>query len=321
MSRAVVVRCLWSSSLLALVAGSCTNGDDEGPTCKAQSVVFADYSPAKEEAVQEDVDDPDMIMHLQMRVAVDIPPDEEKHQHDSGTRKLTQRQLPGQGQRPSAGREAGSGPAVMVVERSVVHSWDDNPVFDVIQTWARSLPLLQIATVLGIIATCLLLRKAVNVAEQTVGQVVKARRQRLKAQFDPSARLQQLLRALRFEPSCEGEAELLPKDVQGNVAKAYERKLLPKEAEPLPKEVQHVSECDPGNNTEEEPEAEVVAEPALIAIAKHCQVLKQQPATEVPKEGVTQNKKTTQPAKPLATGVGPQKKAQEIGLKVQVITC
>ena len=41
-------------------------------TRQAQSVVFADYSPAKEEAVQEDVDDPDMIMHLQARRSVGV---------------------------------------------------------------------------------------------------------------------------------------------------------------------------------------------------------------------------------------------------------
>jgi len=279
----------WVPLLLACLARVCACSDSGSSTCLSSrgtvpSVELVEHDAEQEEAVQEDVNDPDLIMHMQMKVKVDIPPNaegggtphqhKEIHQPPSEARKLAQNTLPAQ-ERPLSG----SGAAAMVVAKSSSHSWDDSAAFSVIQMWARSLPLLQIATVLGIIIVCLLFWKLVNIAERTV---MKGRSARVEAQFDASAKLQQLLRALRFEPSCEGAAQ------------------------PLPREMQPVTEYDSGNNTEEEPEAEAAVESAVIAIAKRAKKVAGEACQEIAME------------------VSKMKKAHEkteVGLKVQVLSC
>lgn len=44
---------------------------------KGQSVVYANYEMGDEVDEQEDVDDPDLIMHMQMKLRVDMPPEDE----------------------------------------------------------------------------------------------------------------------------------------------------------------------------------------------------------------------------------------------------
>merc|ERR1740130_263552 len=57
---------------------TCAESDGSCPA-KKRSVVYADYAPEKdsEEEAQEDVNDPDMVMHMQMRLNIEVPVDTE----------------------------------------------------------------------------------------------------------------------------------------------------------------------------------------------------------------------------------------------------
>lgn len=266
MSCSLVRKCFSAFLLLATVAIAC---DSDDPTCSA--------------SLQEDVNDPDMIMHMQMRVGVasaGLP-----HEDDQATlnaqpeHKQTSQSLPSQEHNILPKQEVANAQGMAVVARSIARTWQDSTAFPVVQDWARSLPLLQIAIVAVIIGAVLIIRKVVHAAEK------KAMKKR-SAMLDPSTKLQLLLNALRFnEPSCEDEIKMLPQEPLKKVA-TYQRS-----AQVQPQQ-QQANEYDSGNNTEEEPEAEAVAEPdaeaavesGAVAIAKHAKKAVTKPRHQIPFE-------------------------------------
>jgi len=259
-------RCIWALTSLAYLASACS---DDGSVCAAekgidQAAVMTNSDSESRVVVQEGVNDPDFIMHMQMKVAIDplsAVHHKEEHKQPQSDAAKTQQASQSDAERKSGLQNPLQGPGsalqAVILDKGMSQTWKGHAAFIAIQTAAESLPFLQMATVMGIIIVCLLIRKLIGIAGGTL--MKDYRPVRVEAQFDASAKLHNLLQTLRFEPPGEEKDEL-------------------QEMHPV------VSENDSGNITEEEPEAEAAVESAVVAIAKRAQNLKAACQHNDPKE-------------------------------------
>jgi hypothetical protein len=269
MSCSISVTCLLTLLLLVKTVVSC---DTDGPTCFAAS----EAAEKVDRKNHDDSNDPDMIMQMQMRVGIEHVADKQ----DQRQPKRLQEEVSKPSPEKKLWQEVEAVPVVPastaiteqkeveVVARAAV------PVF---QLWLRSESLLQMMSVIGLAAICFVVCRVVEVMQRKASA-------KTSGTIDPSAKLQQLLRALRFdEPECADEIKLLPADP----AKATD---------------------DSGNNTEEEPEAEAAVDTTTVAlaIAQHAKKFANE-SCQLP-----------------AVEVCGQKKAQDvttIDLEARVISC
>jgi hypothetical protein len=210
------------------------------------------------------VDDPDIIVHMQMRVGVDHSLDKEAVVTHDSLHSPTTREEPIQKIKAPQKAEvkadvaslAQSGievvkpdvapvaqPGIEVVARAV------SPVVENLADPAVTLSvMLQTLVILGIIAFVIAVWKVVDTVQ-------KARTAK-SVEADPSTRLQQLLRALRFvEPDGGDEIKLLPIDPQ---------KIANFQGGAHAHEGEKQANEDSGNDTEEEPEAEEMVDDQII---------------------------------------------------------
>jgi hypothetical protein len=152
-------------------------------------------------------------------------------------------------QKLAPAQQSSSTTDVALAEMHVARPGQNKEAFTPMQSFAQSVPLIQIATVLTIIMVLLAIRKLADVAERAA---TRARNAKDDTQFDASAKLQQLLTGLRFEPS-----DSL-----------------------LPTEMYLVTEHESGNNTEDEPEAEATVAPVMCAMDNGAKPSAQQPEPE-----------------------------------------
>jgi len=265
----MAVRHLWRLFMIAQAAGACTAGDEDRSVCV----------PSGLEDVEEAEDD--MMVQLQTRAVVDPPPDRGISRMQKGTtmKKVVVWDEDQESLKPKA-HETLEHPVAAQAETSVPqhHSAavasaavasalaSDASAVEVstfTQWWARSLPFLQIAVLISMIFVLFAVHKLTKSCEKT--EVDK-----LEDQFDASAKLQQLLRGMRFEPK-QVQVRKIPTIAERWAAEAV------KEGDSGNKADQII-----GNDSEEEPEAEQEEPEAEAAVdTEVCAIAKQQAAQQV----------------------------------------
>lgn len=285
----MAVQTLWRLLLIAQAANACTAGDSDSSVCV----------PAGLEDVEEieDVNDADMMVHLQTRAIVDLPLDhalnglaqsketrgvsrmqkgtsmtkavvwEEEQESPKPTPHETfERSVPVQAQKSVPQQQSASNASVV-------------EVLTFTQWWARSLPFVQIGVIIGIILGLFgVHRLAKNAGQSEVDK--------LEEQFDASAKLQRLLQKMRFEPQQiqvrkipaipeMQPAEQVKEGDSGNKAAAGEI-------------IENDSTDEEPEAEQEEPEAEAAVDGAVCAIAQLAQHVSadspQKPAMQCPQK-------------------------------------
>jgi len=304
----MVVRYLCALVILALTANSCTNGDEECLVSKTKNVARTDCMSEIEEVAGEveGVSDADAIVHLQMRAVVDIP-----HGHAAKSQE-SPKDLDRHSQTANIVLEQEPSAKEDVRKAAPVDAVQHKLVVSLMQVYTQSAPFLQMATVLGVLAIALMLRKLVNFIEQT------AMKSNAKLDpFDASAKLQQLLQALRFEPPAEDETQPWTKEMQPPVFDGMDsvqtvEQMKEEQTEHTPLEA------------EDEPEGEASVDHAEIALAGPDK----QPATykrEQKKQGLTLalQKSGLSIALEEQPSVKPKmlERTERVALKAQVLSC
>jgi len=264
-------RHLWVLFTIAHAASACTGGDQDGSVCVSSGIEDVEEV--------EDVSDADVTIHLQTRAFVDPRLGQELHG-------LSQSK-DGRSWKPKA-VETSEHPVQAQAQKSVREqrsASDDSAVemLTLTEFWARSLPFLQVAIILSIIIVLFGVHKLAKNAGRA--EVDKA-----EVQFDASAKLQQLLRGMRFEPS------------DSPLSTEMQPKKKAEEMQPARPVKAKVKESDSGNNAalymvsdsstesepeaeEEELEAESAADTAVCAIAKFAKQI----AADSPQKPVAQS--------------------------------